>query len=142
MPRPIDWKQKHTLAELESAYKRAVSKQHQNRIWAIWQLRQGKTGAEVAASLLVQPRTVYTWLRRYQLEGLAGLLPRPGQGRHEKLALETEALRVLLAERHFSGLAELAQAVEQRYGVSYSPSGLWHLLKRHGIKWKRDNQQT
>jgi hypothetical protein len=54
------------------------------RAAAILKIADGDSGRQVALGGLLKrrkPDTVYGWIHRYQTEGLAGLLIRPGRGR-------------------------------------------------------------
>ena len=54
------------------------------RAAALLKVADGATAAHVARSGLLRPRqpdTLYAWLRRYRVEGIAGLSIRPGRGR-------------------------------------------------------------
>lgn len=54
------------------------------RASAILKIADGLSGRQVALSGLLKqrdPDSVYTWVYRYQAEGLAGLVIRPGRGR-------------------------------------------------------------
>jgi len=54
------------------------------RAAALLKIAAGKIPAHVARSGLLRPRdpdTIYSWLRRYQAEGLPGLEIRKGRGR-------------------------------------------------------------
>ena len=54
------------------------------RAGALLKVAAGHSGREVALQMGIRPRqedTVYTWVHRYQLAGVAGLLIKPGRGR-------------------------------------------------------------
>lgn len=54
------------------------------RAAAILKVAQGIAGSTVACCLLLRPRrpdTLYGWLNRYEVEGVEGLVIRPGRGR-------------------------------------------------------------
>lgn len=54
------------------------------RAAALLKIADGTIPAHVARTGLLRPRdpdTIYSWLRRYQAEGLPGLLVRKGRGR-------------------------------------------------------------
>ncbi len=54
------------------------------RASAILKIDDGETGRQVALHGLLKerdPDSVYTWLHRYQAEGLTGLRIKPGRGR-------------------------------------------------------------
>jgi hypothetical protein len=51
---------------------------------ALIKVANGEIAAHVARTGLLRPRapeTIYRWLTRYQADGIAGLLVRPGRGR-------------------------------------------------------------
>jgi len=53
------------------------------RASAILKIADGLSGRQVALSRLLKrrdPDSVYTWFHRYQAEGLAGLMIKPGRG--------------------------------------------------------------
>jgi hypothetical protein len=54
------------------------------RASAILKIADGLSGRQVALNGLLKrrdPDSVYTWFHRYQMEGLTGLVIRPGRGR-------------------------------------------------------------
>jgi hypothetical protein len=54
------------------------------RAAALLKIAAGQSGRRVALSGLLKPRctdTIYAWVHRFQAEGMAGLLVRPGRGR-------------------------------------------------------------
>ncbi|MBE9182937.1 helix-turn-helix domain-containing protein [Oculatella sp. LEGE 06141] len=54
------------------------------RAAALLKIADGYSGLQVAQTGLLKPRdpdTVYTWVRRYQQHGIAGLVIRAGRGR-------------------------------------------------------------
>ena len=54
------------------------------RASAILKIADGLSGRQVALNGLLKqrdPDSVYTWFHRYQAEGVAGLVIRPGRGR-------------------------------------------------------------
>ncbi len=70
--------------ELEAARDRHPKAYIRERCAAILKIASGQSGRTVALNGLYkarQPDTVYTWVRRYQAEGLAGLEVRSGRGR-------------------------------------------------------------
>jgi transposase len=54
------------------------------RAAALLKIADGHSGREVARNRLLKPHwpdTVYDWVKRFQAEGLKGLLVKPGRGR-------------------------------------------------------------
>ncbi len=70
--------------ELELARANPERPYVRERAAAILKVADGMSARQVALRGLHKPRapdTVYSWVRRYQEEGLGGLLIRPGRGR-------------------------------------------------------------
>lgn len=71
-------------AELERMARTDPKPYRRERAAALLKIAAGEVAAEVARRGLLRPRdpdTVYSWLDRYQEDGLAGLTIRPGRGR-------------------------------------------------------------
>lgn len=71
-------------AELEDAVVRHPKPYVRERSAAILKVANGKSVKEVAEEGLLVPRTIdslYFWIKRYEAEGLAGLLNKEGRGR-------------------------------------------------------------
>ena len=71
-------------ADLERLARTDPTPDRRERAAALLKIAAGEVAAEVARSGLLRPRdpdTVYSWLDRYQADGLAGLTIRPGRGR-------------------------------------------------------------
>ena len=103
-------------------------------------LRDGLGVREVARMVGASPGSVTTWRQRYDRDGAAGLKPKPHPGGVPKLdADQVEVLLTLLARgataRGYANdlwtLDRVAALVRKTFGVSYDPSGVWHLLRRH-----------
>ena len=71
-------------AALEQMARRDPKPYRRERATALLKIAAGQSAAAVARSGLLRPRdpdTVYSWLDRYELEGVAGLTVAPGRGR-------------------------------------------------------------
>lgn len=71
-------------AELEDVRDHHPKPYMRERATALLKIAAGKSGLHVAQHSLLKPRdpdTVYSWVHRYQAEGLAGLMIRTGRGR-------------------------------------------------------------
>lgn len=76
--------QRATLLDLSEKASKAYLRE---RAAAILQVADGTPAAAVARSGLVRsrkPDTVYAWLNRFQDEGVAGLVIKPGRGRKRR----------------------------------------------------------
>ncbi len=118
----------------------------------------GKTPNEVAAELGCHPQTVRIHLKRFTLEGVAGLGMRAGSGRKARLTeqersrilalakqappghLETQADGTMVA-RDEEGSAQwtlnaLAQAAKEA-GIQIKRSQVRRIYVREGVRWRR-----
>jgi len=105
-------------------------------------LDQGRSQAQVARELGVTPAAVCQWARARDEDGDEGLKARPHPGRPSKLdARQRKRLEKLLLQgprRHGYAtelwtLPRVAELIERHFGVSYDPSGVWHVLTRMGF---------
>lgn len=150
MPRPLTL----TLTSPQRSALQTIVKRHpkpylRERAAALLQLAEGASARQVGAAGLLRPRqhrTVSTWCKRFQAEGLAGLAIKKGRGR--KAAFQPqftaasqaqEALGHQLAQPPSSAARwSLATLLEQVAWLHLkSLSGLHKLLKRLRIHYKR-----
>lgn len=104
-------------------------------------LDQGHTQAEVAKKLGVAHSSVATWVKKRREGGDEGLKQKRHPGRPRKLnARQMEQLAKLLLRgprklgfpTELWTLERVGQVIERRFGVTFDPSGVWHLLRRMG----------
>ena len=109
---------------------------------AVKLLRDGLGVCEVARMVGASPGSVTTWRQAYDRDGATALRPKPHPGGTPKLSADqvTELLVLLargpVAHGHANDLWTLdrvAALVRTTFGVSYDPSGVWHVLRR--AKW-------
>ena len=65
---------KQELAELRAAHRRALNVREAYRINAVVLLGNGRTAADVADALLIDPETVRSYFKRYKKGGVDELL--------------------------------------------------------------------
>ena len=119
------------------------------RAAAILKVAGGMSARAVARHGLLKERTVdvvYDWLDRWETEGLTGLKVKEGRGRkskHQFTASEKDALQEMLhqspelfgIEKSRWTIKDIQKACEPLQ--TYSESGVWRLLNRLGIVYKR-----
>jgi transposase len=107
------------------------------RLIAIANALEGMDRASAARLAGMDRQTLRDWVHRYNAEGVAGLCNRPAPGRKPKL---TEGQMATLKAVVLAGpdpavdkierwrIVDLRQWVEDRWGVSYSETGMLRLL--------------
>jgi len=112
------------------------------RLRALAWLKEGKSQAEVARIVGTSTASVCRWQQAYDENGQAALAAKPHPGRRPKLtAPQRERLGKLLLrgprQHGYSTdlwtLARVADVILVNFGVSYDPSGVWHVLR--GMGW-------
>ena len=101
----------------------------------------------------ISRQVFYTWYRRYETEGLAGLRDRSKRPLHcpNETPSEVVAKVIYLRTNYHFGPAKISMYLQRYHDVQVSPSGVWRILKRvdlsrlpasqryqrHDRKWKR-----
>jgi len=128
---------KQELAELRAAHRRALNVREAYRINAVILLGKGRTAADVADALLIDPDTVRTDFKRYKNGGLHAL-QRMNYVGSEGLLDEVQLAQLdahLQAHLHLTA-ESVARWVKERWGVCYAPSGMTAVLRRLGYVYK------
>jgi len=101
-------------------------------------LRQGLKGGQVAVMVGVSPGTVSVWKKKLAEGSDAALDAKPHPGPRPKLKWgQKQRLLAMLrqgATRHgwsadLWTLARVAALIQRKFGVSYDPSSVWHILR-------------
>ena len=131
----------HTVEQFQQLQRKADRPSMVLKFQAIVLARNDWMAREIAEALGKSTRTIQQWVGDYNRQGLEGLADRRG-GNHRYLnAQQEQQLKDRLdaaAEDPNDGVrhvAELAPWIEEHFGVSYSPSGLYDLLHRLGYEW-------
>jgi len=104
-----------SLAELEIAAHAAPSRRSHNRLMAMRALAVHIAPEQVAALYSVSPRSLNNWIRKFNAQGIDGLIERPRSGRPSKITQEQSA--------HYRQLIEQPELAEQLH---------WTAVKFHG----------
>lgn len=123
----------------------------ERRLNALGLLDAGVSQSEVARCLGVTPTAVWQWKRAVHEGGPKALRVIPRSGRPTFVPRETLAtLPDLLARGTipfgFSTdlwtIPQILQVTESEWGVRYTPTAMWRLLKRYGLSWQRPRRQA
>jgi transposase len=126
------------IAALKVLHKAQRDRRFAYRLNAIILLGSGWTVSEVAEALLVDAKTIYLWLEKYQQGGTDLLLTLDYQGKSSKLTdAQQEELAKHLDEKVYLDSNAIRDYIEKTYGVVYSPSGVKDLLDRLGFVYKK-----
>ncbi|MFZ1575164.1 MAG: IS630 family transposase [Chromatiaceae bacterium] len=124
---------KQELAELRAAHRRALNVREAYRINAVVVLGNGRTAADVADALLIDPETVRSYVKRYQKGGVDELLRMNDVGSESWLDEVQLAQLDAHLQEHLPLTAEsVARWVKERWGVCYAASGMAAVLRRLG----------
>jgi transposase len=111
----------------------------------VWSASQGEPAIEIARRLGIDPRTVETWLRRFNEHGLAGLHDRPRSGRPATYPPEVvgEVIAASLTDPRELGLPfgcwsvrRLETYLNEQRGISIRRSRIDELLLAEGLRWR------
>lgn len=121
------------------------------RFQAMTLLEQGWSQSQVARHLGVTPAAVCQWVKAYQRDGPEGLKARAHPGAPRRLTdrqlkrLERLLLRGATRQGYPSELwtlRRIAEVIRRHFGVSYDPSGVWHLLRRMGWSCQKPERRA
>jgi transposase len=114
-------------------------------------LRSGLSQAEAARRLGVSPVAVCHWKNALDRGGPDALLAVPRSGRPPRVSRDDQAaLPAILAQGALAygfstdlwTIPRIVKVTEARWGVRYSETAMWRMLKRHGLSWQRPHKQA
>ena len=126
-----------SLAELEVAANAAPSKRSHNRLMAIRALTLNIPAEQVAALYSVSPRSLNNWIRRFNQQGLDGLIEGARPGRPPKITPEQSD--------HYRQLIEQPELADQLHWTAVKFHGYLRQELQHEIgyrtvvRWLHDN---
>jgi transposase len=131
---------------LQDEIRRNAESRYNHRLHGLLLVAQGMSGLEVARLLGDAPRTVQYWVRRFEQDGLAGLLEgeRPGRPRRlseRQLQQVNVALRGSPKECGLSGNLwdgkTLSAWIERRFGVALGVRQCQYLFRQLGFRLRK-----
>ena len=131
---------------LQDEIRRSEESGYDHRLHGVLPVAQGMTCPEVAGLLGDAPRSVENWVRRFELEGLAGLLEgeRPGRPRRlnpQQLAEIDAVLRKTPREAGMSGNLwdgkTLAEWIKRKHGARLSVRQCQRLFRKFGFRLRK-----
>lgn len=136
---------------LQEGRKNGKQYQFRDRCQSLILSHQGKEVKEISSIIGVSLLTIYLWFNRWELNGIAGLLNRAGQGRKAKLSLDNEQhVNVLeqLVEDNYQDVERIRNELEKKFNLTLSKDTVKRYLKKitfdgvaFGAVQKRDKIQ-
>ena len=77
---------------LEEGHQNHFSKDFRNRCQALLMSSREIQVKQISSIFQIRTRTIYTWMDRWESEGISGLMIRPGRGRKPKLSVKNQDL--------------------------------------------------
>jgi transposase len=111
----------------------------------VWYASQGERAPQIAKRLGLDPRTVRTWLNRFNEQGLPGLADQPRSGRPVTYAPEivAEVLATsLTAPKHLGqpfgcwSIRRLETYLNEERGIPIKRNRIDELLLAEGLRWR------
>ena len=131
------------ILALQEEIRRSQEARYDHRLHGILLVARGKSCAEVAQLLGDSPRTVQYWIRRFEAEGLSGLVEDERSGRPARLsaeqlqeieaALRSSPTEVGLPVNLWDGKT-LSEFIRQRLGVNLGVRQCQRLFRQLGFR--------
>ncbi len=112
----------------------------------VWLAHEGQTVPEIAEALRLNDATVRRWLKRFNTEGVAGLLDKPRAGSPPTYSAEQvgEIIAAALTNPQKLGLPfaswtldRLEAYLNETKGIAIKRSRIDDLLLREGLRWRK-----
>lgn len=132
-PLCIDWQEGDDESGLKARYQAEKVTEVRQRLHALWLLRTGRQGCEVARLLGVNERSIQRWVSWYREGGLEAVSAHRLGGVGNVCWLNAEERSEVVSEvaKGKWRTAEDARVwIKDRFGVEYKPSGVYELLQR------------
>lgn len=124
--------------ELRRAHRAAKNKKDADKIKAVYLLSRGKTPQEIAEVLMLDIDTIGNYRKRYEADGVSGLLKNNYFGSEPMLSCaEIEEFSAHLETQTYLTVEAIVEHVKQVYNVHYSISGMRQLLHRLKFVYKK-----
>ncbi len=121
------------ISTLEEGRKNGNQYQFRDRCQCLLLSDQGQTTNQLKDIFKVNLRTIYSWFDRWELNGIAGLMNRSGQGRKVKLSLDNEQhVKVLndLVDDYYHDVERIRDELENKFDLSLSKDTVKRYLKK------------
>jgi transposase len=134
----VEWQEDE--ATLKQYYLSEKDAQNRTRLQALWQLRRGRTIAEVAEIVGKDPRTIQDWVAWYRQGGLAEVLGRRHGGHGGRQSWLTDEqmdeLKAAASAGEVRCIQDGVQWAQEQHGVTYTYWGMRGVFARLELRKK------
>lgn len=143
-PLLIDWQESE--GELLALYNGETQPARRLRLNAFCLLRMGKSLTTVSKQLDIKYRTLQRWVAWYRHGGLDEVLGRTTGGKRLFQAgyltpAQGEELKKQAGKGRFASAGEVADWVQDQWGIVYQPGSIYSLLRCLGIRIKQASRE-
>ena len=129
---------KKAIIRLKQEHRKAKTKWEADRLKTIYLLGIGWNPKQVAEALLKDERTILSYYQNYKDGNIDPLLQNNYQGKEPKLSAEQESQLVEHLRDHvYTSSLDIIQFVKITFTVTFSWTGMKHLLKRLGFTYHK-----
>lgn len=141
MAKPITLNRQHAEAEIEQEIRRTKDGQYRLRLQAIRLVMERLSSREIIERLMIQPRTLFRWVKWYNEKGLEGIKKVSKGGRPEGNPKWDDAIfEALFAKldtmEEFFSVPKMAAWIETEYGMVIPERTIHSRLKANGYSFK------
>ena len=126
------------IISLKQAHRACKDKRAADRIKAVYSLGVGFSVEDVVDILMLDKETLRNYVKRYQSGGVKALIAEHYKGSVAKLSvIQLKELDEHLEQNTYLTVEAIIAYVDERYGVSYTVSGMTNLLHRLKFTYKK-----
>lgn len=126
------------ITSLKQAHHACKDKRAADRIKAVYSLGVGFSVEDVVDILMLDKETLRNYVKRYQSGGIKALIEEHYKGSVAKLSvIQLKELDEHLEQNTYLTVEAIIAYVDERYGVSYTVSGMTDLLHRLKFTYKK-----
>ena len=126
-----------TLKLLRRIYRHSRHHEVRQRAQCLILKHQGYSVSALMTVFQVSRKTLYKWLKAWNMRGFPGLYRRPGQGRKATFTAAQQAQIRQWAQAHPKQLKQVLNKIDEQWGVSVSLKTLKRVLKALRLSWHR-----
>lgn len=144
--RPLLSINRYSSAEILSFHKVEVDSGVKQRLLVIYQLSLGKSSDSLTEYYQVSAKQIRNWAKRFEKDGVAGLVNKKPPGKPSLLSAEQQAsFRALLSEnpevygyntQTWTGPL-LRDWIEKQFNISYKRAQIYNILQKLGFSYQK-----